>query len=427
MKMLLGSYELVYLAIFGALFSLYIALFFLNNYYASSLFLEKYSPVLKYSAVFILEFCFQLGCRFYVAALQGLERHVAANIYYLVMALLRTGFIVVVLSLVPTLDAYFYWQLVISGLFLIVLRRVAYAEKGYNFHNPFIYTKMFWNRLLSLRKMALIACIAVLYGQADRFVFLINGDLIKLPLYIAAGSFALIVSSVGLLLIPLMLPKLNHDNNSVRKDAILRVTHTSCYLLSAVIAVHLGIQGSSLLSVFFDDPITIYEANKYLVLLVIGNFLSSITIGLYIRNIADSRFNDHLAIVGTVAVFSLPVYFLLHSRFGLIGIPIGFVTSQFIITILYVTVSAKAIFGRPKVFEFLIVPLVTAAMFLGADILIHGGIGPIESLSGLHPYLEFCVSLIPLTLIMLLIAPLVHFVAWRIPLNVDFKSLNAKS
>ena len=425
-KPLLGSYELVYLAIFGVLLSLYGALFFLINYDTNSFSLEKYSTILKYSMIFVLEFCFQLGCRFYIAALQGLERHVAANIYYLVMAFLRTGFVVIVLSVVPTLDAFFYWQLVVSVLFLIILRRLTYGKNGYYFNNPFIYKNMFWKRLLSLRKMALIACVAVLYGQTDRFVFLISGDLIKFPLYTIAGSFALIVTSVGLLLVPLVLPKLNFDSNSVRKDAILRVTHTSCYLLSAVLAVHLITHGSSILSVFFDDPIMINEANRYLVLLVIGNFLSSITIATYIRNVSDSRFNDHLVIVGTVAVFSFPVYFLLHNTFGMIGIPIGFVVSQFIISVLYVTVSTKAIFGRLKIFEFLIVPLIVVTMLLGADILIHREIGSVESLSLLHPYLKFSVSLVPITLFMLIVAPLVHFAAWRIPISDDFKSLNAE-
>ena len=96
-KTLLGSYELVYLAIFGFLLSLYGALFFLSNYVTNSFSLEKYSIILRYSMVFVLEFCFQLGCRFYIAALQGLERHVTANFCYLAMAFLRTGFLVIVL------------------------------------------------------------------------------------------------------------------------------------------------------------------------------------------------------------------------------------------------------------------------------------------------------------------------------------------
>jgi O-antigen/teichoic acid export membrane protein len=424
-KRLLGSYELVYLSVFGVLLSLYGALYFISNHDANFLSLEKYSLILRYSLVFVLEFCFQLGCRFYIAALQGLERHVTANIYYLVMAFLRTGFIVIILSFVPTLDAYFYWQLLVSVLFLVILRRLAYGKNGLDFSNPFIYKKLFWKRLLSLRKMALIACVAVLYGQADRFVFLLSSDLIKFPLYTVAGSFALIVTSVGLLLVPLVLPKLNFDSNSMRKDAILRVTHTSCYLLSAVLAVHLVTQGPSILGVFFDDPIIIHEANRYLVLLIIGNYLSSITIALYIRNVSDSRFNDHLAIVGTVAVFSFPLYFLLHNIFGMIGIPIGFVISQLIISILYVTVSAKAIFGRPKIFQFLIVPLIVVTMLLGVNILIHREIGSLESLSLLHPYLKFCVSIVPIALFMLMVAPFVHFVAWHIPISDDFRSLNS--
>ena len=421
---ILGSYELVYIAIFVSLLAVYVIFIGLNSYLESS-FLDKYAILIKYSSIFILEFCFQLGCRFYVSALQGMERHVSANSYYLAMAFLRTGFIVIVISMFPTLDAYFYWQLVISILFMFILRAAAYSGDEEDINNPFLYKRLFWSRLLSLRKMALIACVAVLYGQADRLVFLITSDLLDFPVYTVAGSFALIVTSVGLLLIPLMLPKLNQNANITRKDAILRVTHTGCYLLSSVIAAHLVILGHQLLGVFFDDPSVVAESYRYLVLLIIGNFLSSVTISLYIRNISDGRFRHHLAIVGSVGVLAFPVYFLLHSWLGLIGIPVGFVLSQATISILYVILSARAISVPSSIFRFLIFPLMAATLIMGIDSFIVNEINSIGFVVGFHPYLVFCVTFIPIMMLSLLLAPLGHLIGWGFSLKSDLLALNA--
>jgi len=420
----LGSYELVYIVIFFFLWGLYAVFSELNLLVGFLDYSEKYSAMFEYSGIFILEFCFQLICRFYISALQGMGRHILANSLYMGMALLRTGLIVIILAYLPTLEAFFYWQLLVSFCCFFIFRVVVYSDEGQHINNPFRYSGLLLGRLLSLRKISLIAIISVIYSQIDRIVFFMSADLIEFPLYTVAGSFSLIITSVGLILLPLVLPMASEIDCEKKKFILLRLSHTTCWFLSAIVSVHMWISGSSLLSVFFTDPQIAHKASQYLNLLIIGGFLSSLTIALYISNIAVSRFNHHLIIISLIAVIAFPVYFLFEEALGLIGIPTAFVVLQALLTGSYVLFSFKKTSRKVSFFNFVIVPLIVISLMMIVDHLIMEFIHSFALLNSFHPYLKFCITIIPLTLIAYSAFPLVYRLGWRNNLKADILALS---
>ena len=419
---ILGSYELVYISIFCLLGVTSATFYALNTHLDFIDEGSEYFRIYYFSGIFVLDFCFQLLCRFYISALQGMERHVFANALYLGMAILRTGILVLILRYFPTVETFFVWQLLVSICCFFVFRKIIYSGVGIVFSNPFIHKGLLWSRLLSLRQLSLISIIAVCYGQADRLFFIGNAELLRLPMYTVPGSFSAIITSVALVLIPLLIPLMTNANGDFKKVRLLRLSHTACWYLSAIIAVHMLVSGPALMSVFFTEDKMIYESAQYFNFLILGNFLSSLTVALYVVNISASRFNHHLIIIGVVTFSAVPIYFLALHFFGLIGIPIGFVILQSVLVFWYVSASLRKMEAGLHSYRFILFPLIFAFVMLVADYFLMNLISKLGLFDSFHPYLVFCLSIIPLLMASILVFPFCYWLCWGRKLKSDFQS-----
>ena len=140
---------------------------------------------------------FEMLFRLYTGGLFGLEDQVKANIYLIAWGLVRNGLVIVLIFFIPTLEAFFLWQTIVTLLFAIVLRFVCYQSlTGFyelysiNFN---INKKILKSIIRFTGGMFVISLISSINSQLDKIIISTNLTIVTLGYYTLATSLSMVV------------------------------------------------------------------------------------------------------------------------------------------------------------------------------------------------------------------------------------------
>ena len=421
-KKSIGSFELIYIFIFFVAFILY---FLVINFVDESVFSSKLLLIIIYAKYFLFFFFFQILCRFYLSILQGRENHISGNLIFISMGIIRSGLVIFIINTFNSLESFFIWQLCISFIFVLIFRISVFYKFNFNFHSPFRYIKNVYVKVLSIKGLAAIAILSTFYGQIDRGVFLYFYDLNLLPSYTVSATFGSLISSLALIILPIILPKFSICIDSNQRNILSRISHSICWNMAAIGAVHLVLLRDGLLKEFFQDQLLLEKASTYFVFLVIAGFLSSLTLVAYAQNISLSKFRMHTNLILITVLMAIPIYWISTSLLQDIGIPIGFLVLQTMLTFFYIIFSYRNIHKIVKVFySYILIPIIFCSFYYLIDKLILSQLAYLQDIFDIHSYLWFIISIIPLFIFVVTFFQFFYYAWWQKSLRNDITFLH---
>jgi O-antigen/teichoic acid export membrane protein len=266
---------------------------------------------------------FQLPTGLYVGGLLGLERQVLANALQVGWGVLRSaGSVLVLWQVSPTLEAFFWWNLVANAVYFFALRLAVWSSL------PGAPESARW-RLDVLRGvwhyaggMALMALLSTILIQMDKLVV---SRLLPLE---AFGYYAIAWSlSQGALVLAspvanAMFPRLTAMATTGRGDPLRRTYHLACQLV-AVLALPVGLTlavfARQVLLVWTGSPQVADHAWAAGTLLTVGSMALAIQIVPYNLALAHGWVKLNIGLALASLAIALPVLVLLVSRYGMVG------------------------------------------------------------------------------------------------------------
>lgn len=219
----------------------------------------------------------QVPSGLYVAGLIGMQRQAeCAGLLALFGTLRNVGAVAVLLIIQPDIRLFFLWQLVASGLQIMVVRRALW-RKFIDVAGP---ARFSWGALHSVRKfaggMTLITALGLLLFQADKIILSRIVSLESLGLYTLAWSVA---SGLMLVAMPLMQaygPRYTNLISSGNQEALVLQFRNASQLMNAIIlppALLIIFLAQPILFAWLGDPHVAAGAAPVLKILVAGTAL----------------------------------------------------------------------------------------------------------------------------------------------------------
>lgn len=222
----------------------------------------------------------QLCQGFYQGGLMGLQQQVPANVILMVVGTLRFGGVLPVLWWVSSsIQAFFIWQALISGLAAgwfwgVLWRRLPQGEGRAEF-KPVLA----WHRRGFALPMVGNAVIGVFITQMDKIILSKMVPLKVLGFYTLANTLA---SFVGMVVTPLnsaLLPRFAHLWEAHGESALTDLYHTSCQLMT-VMVLPLGMVliffSHEVLMLWTGSPEVAAQASLVTSLLVLASCLNTL-------------------------------------------------------------------------------------------------------------------------------------------------------
>ncbi len=274
--------------------------------------------------IIIFEAAMQLGFRFYISAMMGLDRQVEANVLTIIWGMLRNGLVVLVIMGFPSLTIFFSWQLAISVAMLVAAKMR--LEGALALWRPSHTPRLDWRELERVGHFTggvfLIALVAVVNTQLDRIVLSSILDLRYLGYYtiavsIGAGMLAL-SSPFQAAIQPRLTRWFSEQRLEPAKTLYLRVSTIVAILIFPFAAV-IGWNAEVVIFTWMGDAMIARNAAPLVPLVVTAYaFLAMQTLS-YAVALANG-FTRYHNIVGLLTLcISVPGYWIGVHRFGAVG------------------------------------------------------------------------------------------------------------
>jgi O-antigen/teichoic acid export membrane protein len=257
---------------------------------------------------------------FYAGGFRGLERQVALNLLNAFFATARYGGAVAVITFhSPTLDAFLWWQVVVSLLQTTLLSLYLWRLLPTSQRTPAFRRE----RLHEVRHFALgiaaIAAVSFLLMYSDRIVLSALLPLTEFGYYAVAAAIAAALSSAMQPFFFALFPRYSGLVAAGNEAELVRLYHQSNQLLVAVVASTASVMAlfaKELLWLWTHDPVIAEKSCLTLSILVIGTALNSLMSLPYALQLAHGW--TRLTLVQNILsiLFVLPAIWWLGNRFG---------------------------------------------------------------------------------------------------------------
>jgi O-antigen/teichoic acid export membrane protein len=322
---------LIICALAGLLLATPVATHFINN---SPISRDLIALCLKIIAI---EAGLQLLFRFYVSAMMGLERQVAANMFNIGWGIARNALVILPLLFWPSLFNFFVWQLGASFVLLVIARR--YLGRLLIAWRPATVPFFDWSAIARVRGFALgiflISIMAVVNTQLDRIVLSRLLALEYLGYYniaVSIGTGMLVVSSPFITsILPRLTQYYSDDRSADARDLYGRVTTIVAFLAFPLMAV-IGLN-AELVVFTWTGNVAIAHQTAPIVPWVVASYtllsMSTMTYGVALAN-GFTRYNNIIGVL-TLCV-SIPGYWLAVGSYGAVGAAALFLAIQFCVS-----------------------------------------------------------------------------------------------
>jgi len=305
---------------------------------------EKVSYLLK---IISFDIGFQMILSFYIGGFLGLEKQVKANVFRIGWGVARNGFVVIIIMVMPTLEAYFLWQTFSTILFTILLKISLDKELGGK--NKIIFKpkierdifKLIWRFAAG---MFLISLVASVNTQLDRIVISKLLPIENLGYYTLAVTLAMgiisIINPISVALLPRFtnfysLGKINEATKLFNKINLIVA------ILIFAFALNLAFFSEDLIYIWTGNKML--AANSYYLLPIMASSYAMISMQIIPYNIAIANGYTKLNnILGILSLFiTLPGYWVAVKYYGAIGAAVVFCLVQTLTTIIYIYIINK--------------------------------------------------------------------------------------
>lgn len=308
-----------------------------------------------------------LTCSLYQGGLMGLQRQVLSNCIFILYSIARSALVLIPLIWMPELYLYFYWQLVVSILYLIILRY--FLLKNIRVNKPIKasinYLKGIWKYALGMMAMAIIASINT---QIDKLAVSNMLTLLDFTNYSLSSMVSQVILFLATPIAIAMFPELTRLI-SIRDDRQAKLFfHKYSFVITAVssaIASVLICYAYSYILIWTQDSSIASAIETPTKILVVGCLFLSIQFCPYYLALANGHTRTNVILGIIVIICVIPLLILFIPRFGLIGATIPWliinVLATFSLGFILINKFMKGEFVKWILFD-TILPLVVSAV-----------------------------------------------------------------
>ena len=310
----------------------------------------------------------QVMLALYIGGLLGASRHIMAAQYQIGFSLVRSGVVLIPLYFWPSVEFLFAWQLVVSAITLLLLRRTIWAviepPETPRFSLPAL--RSIWAFAGGMFGIALISAINT---QSDKLVVSKAFSLDVLGLYSVASLIGQIPSMLALPLAITVLPQLTAQVARDDRSGVVATYMQYSFLISAVaFSAALGVAvGAPQLLALMKGSAPSTELIMVTRILAIGGALLSVQYMPYHLAVANAHTRTNI-LFGAVSAVLLPIaMFVGASQAGLLGAAIPWVAMNALAAI-FLSVRITPRFLGPYIGEWVwrtaVLPLVVGAIMI---------------------------------------------------------------
>ena len=314
------------------------------------------------------EFGFQMLFRFYLGGLYGLELQIAANVFQVGWGIVRNGLVVLLIYLVPTLDAFFIWQAVTTIIFTVILK--FYLQKKLTgqirFKFGFTLDKKILKKIWRFAGgMMLISTVAAVNTQLDKLTISKMLSIESLGYYTLAVSLSAILISIVSPISVALLPRFTALYSEKKKEDATKL-FLLVNLLTSIIVFSLMVN-----IVFFPKELIWIWTGKMELAEKVESLVPIMAISMAMLSLALIPYNIAIAngytrlnnILGIVSLFlTVPGYYFATKEFGAMGAAIVFCSVQCMVTIVYyyfinkkfINIDLLTLYGRKMLLPLII-------------------------------------------------------------------------
>lgn len=223
---------------------------------------------------------FQMPIAFYSGGLMGLQKQVLLNKINISISTLRGAGVVLILWLVsPTIQAYFLWQVIISGINVILLgyflwRILPHSEETAVFQKQLL--KGIWKFAAG---MSGITILAVILTQTDKIILSKMLSLEMFGYYMLASTVAM---NLGRLVSPVFIsiyPKFTQLVSIDDQDGLKQLYHKICQLTAVLVlpaAIVIALFSYEVILLWTQNPVTAEKTHLIISIMICGTALNGI-------------------------------------------------------------------------------------------------------------------------------------------------------
>jgi len=259
----------------------------------------------------------------YIGGLMGIQRQVLLNTIQAIAVTFQSAGSILVLWLVsPTVEAYFFWQILVALLQTATLRRLLIRALPQSPHAASFRKELFSAHWKFSAGMTAITILATILTQADKVILSRLLPLKSFGYYILSFNAA---SFLGFIVYPFfsaLFPKFSQLAHERREQEVSSLYHTGAQFVSSLLlpaGLVLLLFPREILSIWLRDPETAENVYRIMRLVACGTVLNSLMLLPFNLQLAYGWTRlSLLKNIVAVALF-LPSLFFATSRWGVIG------------------------------------------------------------------------------------------------------------
>lgn len=286
----------------------------------------------------------QLFSTMYNSGLMGLQKQVKANILQVSFSFARSGLVLLPLFFWPTLWTYFFWQLAVNIIFLLLNRTSLWAEiridKFEYVFKPEIL-KTVGRFALGMMTMAILSS---LNTQLDKIVVGKLLSLVEFGYYSLAGTLSqmpiIVITPIAIAILP-TITKLSHEKDKSELKVIFHQYASIISILACAVCLPLLLFSEQLVYLWTSDLVISKNIKFVTKILTLGSLFLSMQYMPYHLAIANghTRTNILLSILGLLCTVPILFFVLNHFGFEAAGFPWLFLNSVFFLILGYLIIN----------------------------------------------------------------------------------------
>jgi len=313
---------------------------------------------------------FQLVTALYQGGLMGLQKQVLANGLLVGHGVLRSGLVLLPLYFFPSLSTFFFWQIGVTIIYLVVLR--VFVKREVRTEEKAVFSKAV---LVDVKGFAagmfLISVLSATLMQTDRLVVSGLFSLSEFGFYSLAGMFSqipfMLVLPIGLAILPQLTQRIS-AGDFPNAMILFRKTTFIVVAIASFVAFFLIAYTPEILMLWTQNTDLVSTVSRVAQILCLGVLFQATQLMPYYLGIANGHTKTNIILGFCSVVFLVPALFISIAHFGLFGagIPwlimsvITFIALGYIILRKFANKMFKTWF-----FSDTLVPLVIALLAVG--------------------------------------------------------------
>lgn len=334
--------------IIGAFFVFLVFFFsdFISNNFLNSSFYSR-TQISYYVKIMGVGIFFQMYASLYEGGLLGLQKQVFVNIVNISWGVFRSALVIIPLYFKPSVELYFYWQILSNALLFVILRYSLWKHIRTKFVPSFstLILKEKYQFLLGAMFIALISAVNI---QIDKLITSHLLDLNSFGQYALASTMAqipLVISTPIILAVFPIFSNLVHENNQL---GLVKYFHKYSFLITSIsfpVVFVIFLFSFETISIWTGNVQIAENVNYILKIMVLGGFFVCLQLVPYYIAISRGHTKTNIYIGMLVIVIEIPLLFYCINSFGLIGASLPWLLMNFISCVLMTLIIIRKFFA----------------------------------------------------------------------------------